>query len=150
MGYTGLWEAVVFDVGTALAVILNGMTVLKAGPEEKAAMAPEGGVKTAHSHAPSHAHSHGGKQCAGDHFKTEAAAKKALGVGVRSAASGDALELAEQGAGGAPAPVHGHGHSHAAAAKDKQVSSHNNLSKPPPPPPAQALVKKDSCQTKKC
>ena len=35
MGYTGLWEAVVADVGTALVVILNGMTVLSGVKESK-------------------------------------------------------------------------------------------------------------------
>ena len=34
-GYTGLWEAVVADVGTALVVILNGMTVLSDVKESK-------------------------------------------------------------------------------------------------------------------
>jgi len=33
MGRTGLWEAVIADVGTALAVILNGMTMLNHGPK---------------------------------------------------------------------------------------------------------------------
>ena len=33
MGRTGLWEAVIADVGTALAVILNGMTMLNRGPK---------------------------------------------------------------------------------------------------------------------
>jgi Cd2+/Zn2+-exporting ATPase len=40
MGYTGLWEAVVADVGTALVVILNGMTVLNARSTERAGEDP--------------------------------------------------------------------------------------------------------------
>lgn len=43
MGYTGLWEAVIADVGTALVVILNGMTILDGG---KAATTGEDGAET--------------------------------------------------------------------------------------------------------
>jgi Cd2+/Zn2+-exporting ATPase len=62
MGYTGLWEAVVADVGTALVVILNGMTVLGGVKEteergnevegcvSKASENEHGGVAHSHSH----------------------------------------------------------------------------------------------------
>lgn len=43
IGYTGLWEAVIADVGTALVVILNGMTILDGG---KAATTREDGAET--------------------------------------------------------------------------------------------------------
>ena len=67
MGYTGLWEAVVADVGTALVVILNGMTVLSGVKESKEqANEVEGCVSKAVENelpARTHAHSHGGAAC---------------------------------------------------------------------------------------
>ena len=65
MGYTGLWEAVVADVGTALVVILNGMTVLGGVKEtEERGNEVEGCVSKASENehggvAHSHSHSHG-------------------------------------------------------------------------------------------
>jgi Cd2+/Zn2+-exporting ATPase len=56
MGYTGLWEAVVTDMGTALVVILNGMTVLSGVKESKEqANEVEGCVAEAAEHSLSHA-----------------------------------------------------------------------------------------------
>lgn len=76
MGYTGLWEAVVADVGTALVVILNGMTVLSGVKESKEqGNEVEGCVSKAVENelpAHTHAHSHGG--AAGNHGHSHAGA----------------------------------------------------------------------------
>ena len=160
LGYTGLWEAVVFDVGTALAVILNGMTVLNAGglDEDKNNNGGGGG-------GGSHSHSHGGgggdhKMCAGEAFKaTEAAAavlRSGGGGGGGGGPSGcdDALESAERGVarggsggggggGGGGQPGHSHSHSGGCCPSEtKQVfklkpvePSAQPVEPPPPPPP---------------
>ena len=54
-GYAYLWLAIVVDVGSMLAVTLNGLTLLK--PEEKRKKTCGGGK--AHGHG--HGHSHGGE-----------------------------------------------------------------------------------------
>lgn len=106
MGYTGLWEAVVFDVGTALAVILNGMVVL-GSPEEKA------GEEKETNASPGNA-----AKCVGEQF----AAEKAMRRNATSAASTAAVTcdavVVEQGEQGKVAATEAHashanhGHSH--------------------------------------
>lgn len=56
-GYTGLWEAIVSDLGSALAVIFNGISLLDG---------PRRGRINSHSHS----HSHGGKPCDGHSHKS--------------------------------------------------------------------------------
>lgn len=115
-GRTGLWEAVVADVGTALVVILNGMTVLNGGGSPDGAKRKKTGAT-----------------------KTKAEERRRLLVGESSCCDGDAdhaavsLEMAELGA----VPT---AHKHAPGGgccgePRREVFSAAKLVNPPEPPP---------------
>jgi hypothetical protein len=158
-GYTGLWEAVVADVGTALIVILNGMTVLGGGGTQDASKSnAHGGCVAAEAAAAApkklqhHAHSHAGKPCASDHAPKPAAAHPHSHV----APHAQSLEAAERG------EVHGiaHGHAHSGsgggggdscrASDKKPVFSADRLTQPlpPPPPPVVPVLPQLAVKTK--